>query len=206
MDYMASIPFGSSHIFAGRKHKVGIGGKMILADYEIEKLAIEEGMISPFDRSKLNPFGYDLTLAEEFLMPHPQGSFILNPLDIKGNEKMLRPAYPLTGEFLVIPVNSFALGRSVEKLIMPKNIVGICLGRSSYARCGIITNVTPLEAGWEGVVTIEIANLGPWPVMVYVNKGITQVQFHQGNTPRKDYVAKGGRYQGQTGITLSKGI
>lgn len=175
----------------------------ILCDREIGELVKSHKMIEGFDPAKLNSFGYDLTLSRDFLIPSFDYALIsiIDPLDIS------KVTYnKVSGDYCIIPPNTFILSRSVEKLNMPPNVTGICLGRSTYARCGIITNVTPLEAGWRGTVTIEISNSTPLPVKVHANKGIVQVLFLKGNLPDRDYSAKGGRYQDQKDITLPRGL
>ena len=109
------------------------------------------------------------------------------------------------GEVCVIPPNSFVLGRSVEYFRIPRNVMTICMGKSTYARCGIITNVTPLEPGWEGFVTLEISNTTPLPAKIYANEGIAQVLFFESDEPCEiSYADKKGKYQAQQGVTLPK--
>ena len=172
---------------------------MILRDVDIRTFATE-GMILPFDPKRLNSYGYDLTLAEEFLIPREDmENPVVDPFNPPEFEKRTASA------FIIIPPNSFILGRSVERMKMPRDVTGICLGRSTYARAGVISHVTPLEAGWEGTVTIEISNTNRLPVKVRVGEGITQVLFFRGDLPpERDYVAKGGRYQGQIGVTQGR--
>ncbi len=104
----------------------------------------------------------------------------------------------------IVPPNSFALGRSVEYFKIPRNVVTICLGKSTYARCGIVVNVTPFEPEWEGYVTLEISNTTPLPAKIYANEGIAQVLFFEGEEPKVSYKDKKGKYQSQVGITLPK--
>jgi len=153
-------------------------------------------LIVPFIKDHLNPTGYDLTLGSHFRVPIREGE-----------EQVIDPFHPPefapieAAESIIIPPHSFVLGSSVEYIRMPPDLVGICLGRSTYARAAIITNVTPLEPGWEGNVTIEISNTNPLPVRVFVGKGIIQVLFFKADEmPSKDYVAKGGRYNMQVGV------
>ena len=109
------------------------------------------------------------------------------------------------GDVCIIPPNSFALGRSVEYFRIPRDVITICLGKSTYARCGIITNVTPFEPEWEGFVTLEISNTTPLPAKIYANEGIAQVLFFQSDDgPTTSYADKKGKYQGQKGITPAK--
>ena len=175
----------------------------ILNDRKIQLLAESLQMLVPFSRSHLNSFGYDLTLSTKFLIPVPnylEGT-IVDPLSIEGVTFR-----EFEGDHCVIPPNSFILGCSREFLTMPPNVTGICMGRSSYARCGIISNVTPLEAGWKGVVTIEISNSNRLPAKVHADLGIVQVVFFEGDLPERTYTQRGGRYQDQKGITLPRGL
>ncbi len=178
---------------------------MILNDRQIEALASassERPLVRPFRPKGLNAYGYDLTLSREFLTPVYDFTrvAVIDPMEI-GSATF----EDMEAEVCFIPSNGFVLGCSVETVTMPPDIIGICLGRSTYARCGIITNVTPLEAGWTGRVTIEISNTNPLPAKVYAGRGVVQVLFFQGEMPDRDYVAHGGRYQGQEKITLPRG-
>lgn len=175
----------------------------ILNDEQISKLVKTHDLIHPFSENRLNSFGYDLALASDFLIPTPQYNrvLVIDPLDI---DKTTFQEF--NAEHCIIPPNSFVLGRSIEKIRMPNNLLGLCLSRSTYARCGIITCVTPLEPGWEGIVTIEISNTNQLPAKVHTGKGIVQVIFLTGDTPLRDYVSKGGQYQGQDRITLPRGL
>ena len=175
----------------------------VLADWEIEELSVTDPkMVEGLMVENLNPFGYDLTLHNEFLIPTFDTSrlTLLDPMDSSSAHLVQS-----SGDWCIIPPNSFVLGRSVEKINMPNWAIGICLGRSTYARCGIIANVTPLEAGWSGTVTIELSNSTPMPAKVYAGRGIVQVVFFTGSIPDRTYVSKGGRYQGQEDITPAKG-
>ena len=176
---------------------------MQLPDYEITKLA-HAGMINGFNPEHLNSFGYDITLASKFAIPR-LGIIGDSPIDpMKFNiDSITEREYK---HFCLIAPGSYILGYSLEYFKIPDNILGICLGRSSYARCGINVNITPLEPGWEGNITIEISSNNCFPVKVYTNKGIAQIIFFKGDIPSRNYIAKGGRYQGQTGITLPKGV
>ena len=108
------------------------------------------------------------------------------------------------GEVCVIPPNSFALARTVEYFRIPRTVLTLCLGKSTYARCGIICNVTPFEPEWEGYATLEISNTTPLPAKIYANEGIAQVLFFEGDPPEQSYADKKGKYQGQVGITLPR--
>lgn len=194
---------------------------MILSDATIKSL----GILDPLIEERLNSFGYDLTLSTEFWLPELDSAFCSasqynrlvtddNVLDVPAKEIVfLDPNHisddnfvKFENDFCVIPPHSFALGKSIERVRMPRDVIGICLGRSSYARCGIICHVTPLEPGWEGFVTIEITNSNSIPARIYANKGISQVIFFRGEMPSRDYVEKGGRYHNQSGIVISKGL
>lgn len=183
---------------------------MIKNDTWISTQALESQMISPFEISQvrdgvvsygLSSFGYDLRLSTEFLIFTPStGSLTVIDPKFIDHQAMIR----FEGPVCVIPPNSFALGRSVEYFRMPSNVLGICLGKSTYARCGIITNFTPFEPGWEGFVTIEISNTTPLPARVYANEGIAQVLFFEGDQPDLTYAQRRGKYQNQMGITLPR--
>jgi len=176
---------------------------VILNDREIQELVVSHNLILNFREERLNSFGYDLTLGSNFLIPIISYATVsvIDPLSM---DKMEFREF--SGDFCIVPPNSFILGCSLEHLSMPLDLTGICLGRSSYARCGIITNVTPLEAGWRGLVTIEISNSTPMPAKVHAGKGITQVVFFKGNLPDRTYTGKGGKYQDQSGVTPARGL
>lgn len=187
---------------------------MLLNDRQILKLA-NEGMISPFVSEKvrkindepvisfgLQSFGYDMRLADEFAVFHRplDGEGIVDPKNF--NPKLLRQH---KGNVCIIPPNCFALGVSVEWFNMPRNVTGLILGKSTYARAGIVANFTPAEAGWCGRVTIEISNTSSLPAKVYAGEGFCQILFFMGEDPVSSYADNGGgKYQGQTGITLPK--
>src|SRR5579859_581874 len=158
---------------------------------------MREGIIS----YGLSSYGYDIRVADEFKIftPNPYNT-VIDPKNI--DERSL---IPFQGEVCIVPPNSFALARTVEYFRIPRNILTICLGKSSYARAGIITNVTPFEPEWEGYVTLEISNTTPLPAKVYANEGIAQVLFFEGDEPPLvSYADKKGKYQGQKGVTLPK--
>lgn len=181
---------------------------MVKNDRWIKKMAAK-GMIKPFHKEQIkegvisygvSSYGYDMRIADEFkLFTHLQNTVIdpkaLDPksfIDVKGN-------------ICIIPPHSFVLGRSVEYFRIPREIIVICLGKSTYARCGIVINVTPLEPEWEGYVTIEISNTAPLPVKIYAHEGIAQLLFLEGSELcEKSYADKAGKYQAQKGITLAK--
>jgi dCTP deaminase len=186
----------------------------ILADWQIEALAIG-GMIDPYCAGQisasddtdekiisygLSSYGYDLRLSNEYRIFSNAHAGVIDPKYF--NDEFL---YDVIGDVCVVPPNGFALARSMEFFDIPRNIMTICLGKSTYARCGIIVGVTALEPEWKGHVTIEISNTTPLPVRVYSYEGIVQVLFLEGSgTCRKSYLDKDGKYQGQTGVTLAK--
>jgi dCTP deaminase len=156
----------------------------VLSDKNIRKLAIEEGMISPFEDKQvregkisygLSSYGYDARVSEEFKIFTNVNSEIVDPKNFKSTNFVTK-----NGTECIIPPNSFALARTVEKFKIPKDILVICLGKSTYARCGIIVNVTPLEPGWEGYVTLEFSNTTPLPAKIYANEGVAQFIFLKG--------------------------
>ena len=181
----------------------------VLSDKNIRKLAIEEGMISPFEDKQvregkisygLSSYGYDARVSEEFKIFTNVNSEIVDPKNFKSTNFVTK-----NGTECIIPPNSFALARTVEKFKIPKDILVICLGKSTYARCGIIVNVTPLEPCWEGYVTLEFSNTTPLPAKIYANEGVAQFIFLKGKeTPEVTYADRKGKYMGQTGVTLPK--
>jgi len=181
----------------------------ILSDHEIQKLAENFSMIQPFVAEQnqvgkisygLSSYGYDIRLADDFRIFTNINSSIINPKNFVESSFVKSK-----GGFCIIPPNSFILGQSVEKFKIPRNILVLCLGKSTYARCGIIINVTPLEPEWEGYITLEISNTTPLPAKVYANEGIAQLVFLQSeNVCITSYKDKKGKYQGQSGITLPK--
>ncbi len=181
----------------------------IKPDWWIRKMAQESGMIEPFaDRQirkgvisyGVSSYGYDVRIADEFRIFTNINTTIVDPKDFDS-----RSFVEFKGDVCIIPPNSFALGRSVEYFRIPRDVMTICLGKSTYARCGIITNVTPLEPGWEGYVTLEISNTTPLPAKIYANEGIAQVLFFESDEACEiSYADKKGKYQAQTGVTLPK--
>ena len=175
---------------------------MLLTDAKIALLIRDWTNSNP---SNIQPCGYDLVLGENFLLPEWGTIYSqVQPLCID-------PFSPPKFEFLnqkeplIIPPNSFILGESVEYIRMPNDVMGICLGRSTYARAGVITNITPLEPGWEGKLTIEISNSNRLPVLVHPGKAICQIIFLQGaEKPLRNYIQKGGRYNKQIGVTQGR--
>jgi dCTP deaminase len=149
----------------------------------------------------LSSYGYDIRIADEFRIFTP-GLGDLTVVDPKNFDA--RSMVDYHGNVCVIPPNSFILAKTVEYFRIPRNVLTICVGKSTYARCGLIVNVTPFEPSWEGFVTLEISNTTPLPAKVYANEGIAQVLFFEGDPPEMSYADKKGKYQGQTGITLPK--
>ena len=182
----------------------------IKPDRWIRHMALEHGMIEPFVEKQvragvvsygLSSFGYDIRVADEFRIFTP-ATGQLTVVDPKAMDE--RAMVPFCGEVCIIPPNSFALARTVEYFRIPRNILTICLGKSTYARCGIIVNVTPIEPEWEGFVTIEISKTTPLPAKIYADEGIAQVIFFEGEEPETSYADRRGKYQGQHGITLPR--
>lgn len=179
------------------------------SDKWIKKQSLEHDMISPFCDENvgsgvvsygLSSYGYDIRVADEFKIFTNIGGTVVDPKSF--DEKNV---VDFKGEICIVPPNSFALARTVEYFKMPRNVLAICLGKSTYARCGIIVNVTPFEPGFEGHITIEISNTTPLPAKIYANEGIAQVLFLEGDEPCEiSYADKKGKYQKQTGITLPR--
>ncbi len=165
-----------------------------------------QGMIEPFADEQVSDdcisygvssYGYDMRVADEFRIFHNALSPLVDP---KAFDE--RSFVEYTGDSCIIPPNSFGLARSVEYFRIPRNILTLCVGKSTYARCGIITNVTPFEPEWEGFVTLEISNTTPLPAKVYANEGIAQVIFFEADEPcETSYADRKGKYQGQVGVT-----
>ena len=179
----------------------------ILSDRWIREAAQTQGMIEPFVESQrrdgcisygLSSYGYDARVADEFKIFTNVDSVIVDPKDFDSNSFVDRKT-----DCCVIPPNSFALAETVEYFEIPRDILAICLGKSTYARCGIIVNVTPLEPEWRGKITIEISNTTPLPAKIYANEGIAQILFLRADQVCKtSYADKSGKYQDQTGLTL----
>jgi dCTP deaminase len=180
---------------------------VIKSDRWIRRMAVEKGMIKPFEDRQvrkgaisygLSSYGYDIRIADEFKIFTNINTTIVDPKRFDP-----RSFVDYQGEVALIPPNSFALGRSVEYFKIPRNVLTICVGKSTYARCGIITNVTPFEPEWEGYVTLEISNTTPLPARIYANEGIAQVLFFESDEIcETSYADRQGKYQGQQGIVL----
>ena len=178
-------------------------------DIWIEEMAGKHGMIEPFEPGQVNQatisygvssYGYDLRVADEYKIFTNVNNSIVDPKHVDPKSFI-----DFKGPVCIVPPNSFALARSVEYFRIPRDIITLCVGKSTYARCGIIVNVTPFEPEWEGYVTLEISNTTPLPAKIYSFEGISQVLFFEGSGPcRTSYKDKNGRYQKQTGITTAK--
>jgi len=181
----------------------------IKSDRWIKAMAASHQMITPFESSQVrsgvisygvSAYGYDMRVAREYKIFTNVLSSIVDPKNFDP-----RSFVEFEGDVCIVPPNSFALARSVEYFRIPRNVMTITVGKSTYARCGIITNVTPFEPEWEGYVTLEISNTTPLPAKIYSNEGIAQVLFFEGDEePEVSYKDKKGKYQGQTGVTLPK--
>jgi len=181
---------------------------MIENDRWIREMA-EKGMIKPFQKEQTgkgiisygnSSYGYDMRVADEFKIFSGLNAGVIDPKNLDQGSFT-----DFKGSVCIIPSNSFVLGRSVEYFKIPRDVLVICLGKSTYARCGVVVNVTPLEPEWEGYVTIEISNTAPLPVKIYANEGIAQVLFLRGaEACEKSYADKAGKYQAQKGITTAR--
>lgn len=179
------------------------------ADHWIKRMALEQGMIEPFVENQvregvisygLSSYGYDIRVTNEFKIFTNVNSAIVDPKDFDTRSMM-----DFTGDVCVIPPNSFVLARTVEYFRIPRSVLTICLGKSTYARCGIIVNVTPFEPEWEGFVTLEISNTTPLPAKIYANEGIAQVLFFEADEVcETSYADRKGKYQKQQSILLPK--
>ena len=181
----------------------------IKSDIWIEKMSLEHDMINPFKDKQirdgkisfgLSSFGYDIRVSDEYKIFTNVNNSIVDPKNFDSASFV-----DFKGEICIVPPNSFALARSVEYFKIPRDVLTICVGKSTYARCGIIVNVTPFEPEWEGYVTLEISNTTPLPAKIYSNEGLCQVLFFQSDQNcRTSYKDKAGKYQNQSGITLPK--
>jgi len=181
----------------------------IKSDKWIRKMALKKEMIKPFSAGRikrgkisygLSSYGYDIRVADEFKVFTNVNTTIVDPKNFDP-----RSLVDVKGNFCIIPPNSFALARTVEYFKIPRNILTICLGKSTYARCGIIVNVTPFEPEWEGYATLEISNTTPLPAKIYANEGIAQIIFLEADEECEvSYKDKKGKYQAQKKITLPR--
>lgn len=183
----------------------------IKADKWIRNMAADHGMITPFEARQVrqneqgkiisygtSSYGYDIRCSNEFKIFTNINSAVVDP-------KQFTPQsfVDVQSDVCIIPPNSFALARSVEYFRIPRNVLVICLGKSTYARCGIIVNVTPLEPEWEGHITLEFSNTTPLPARIYANEGVAQLLFLESDEVcETSYKDRGGKYQGQRGVTL----
>ena len=186
----------------------------IKSDRWIRRMAENEGMIEPFEPGQVrrneagdrlvsygtSSYGYDGRCAPQFKIFTNINSAVVDPKRFDENSFV-----DFEGDVCIIPPNSFALARTVEYFRIPRNVLTVCLGKSTYARCGIIVNVTPLEPEWEGHVTLEFSNTTPLPARIYANEGVAQFLFFESDEScETSYKDRGGKYQGQTGVTLPK--
>jgi dCTP deaminase len=181
----------------------------IQSDRWIRTMAQEHGMIEPFEPAQVregtisygvSSYGYDIRVAPDFKVFTNVHNVVVDPKAFDD-----RSFVDVEADECLIPPNSFALARTVEYFRIPRDVLVICLGKSTYARCGIIVNVTPLEPTWEGHLTLEISNTTPLPAKIYANEGIAQLLFFRGTEePEVAYADRKGKYQGQQGVTLPK--
>ena len=185
----------------------------IKSDSWIRRMADESKMIEPFEAEQISSmgadriisygtssYGYDIRCSDEFKIFTNINSAVVDPKDFDESSFV-----DYQGDVCIIPPNSFALARTIEYFRIPRNVLTICLGKSTYARCGIIVNVTPFEPEWEGYVTLEFSNTTPLPAKIYANEGVAQVIFFEADEPCEvSYKDRRGKYQGQTGVTLPK--
>jgi dCTP deaminase len=185
----------------------------IKSDKWIKKMALEHGMITPFVEQQVkmqneqkiisygtSSYGYDIRCANEFKIFTNINSTIIDPKNFDPKNFVA-----VTADFCIIPPNSFVLARTIEYFRIPRNILTICLGKSTYARCGIIVNVTPFEPEWEGYVTLEFSNTTPLPAKIYANEGVAQVLFFESDEVcETSYKDRQGKYMHQSGVTLPK--
>jgi dCTP deaminase len=185
----------------------------IKSDKWIRRMAREHGMIEPFEAGQVregpngrlvsygtSSYGYDIRCSDEFKIFTNINSAIVDPKNFDANSFV-----DVKADVCIIPPNSFALARTVEYFRIPRNVLTICLGKSTYARCGIIVNVTPFEPEWEGHVTLEFSNTTPLPAKIYANEGVAQVLFFESDEVcETSYRDRGGKYQGQKGVTLPR--
>jgi dCTP deaminase len=178
-------------------------------DHWIRKMALEHKMIEPFVDGQVrngvisygvSSYGYDIRVADEFKIFTNVFGAIVDPKNFDPKSMV-----DFRGDVCIVPPHSFALARTVEYFRIPRSVLTVCLGKSSYARCGIIINVTPFEPEWEGFVTLEISNTTPLPAKIYANEGIAQVLFFEADEDcETSYADKKGKYQGQQSIVLPK--
>ena len=185
----------------------------IKSDRWIRQMAESNRMIEPFEAGQVretaagqvvswgtSSYGYDIRCSDEFKIFTNINSAVVDPKNFDANSFV-----DIKSDVCIIPPNSFALARTVEYFRIPRNVLTICLGKSTYARCGIIVNVTPFEPEWEGFATLEFSNTSPLPAKIYANEGVAQVLFFESDEEcETSYKERGGKYQGQIGVTLPK--
>ncbi len=186
----------------------------IKSDKWIRRMAEQDGMIDPFEPGQIrydeaenrlisygtSSYGYDVRCADEFKIFTNVHSAVVDPKNFADDSFV-----DIKSDVCIIPPNSFALARTVEYFRIPRSVLTVCLGKSTYARCGIIVNVTPLEPEWEGHVTLEFSNTTPLPAKIYANEGVAQMLFFESDEMcDTSYKDRGGKYQGQRGVTLPK--
>ena len=181
----------------------------IKSDAWIKRMAADHGMIDPFVEDQVregvvsygvSSYGYDIRVADEFKVFTNINTTVIDPKEFDP-----RSFVDLKSDICIVPPNSFALARTVEYFRIPRNVLTVCLGKSTYARCGIIVNVTPFEPEWEGTATLEISNTTPLPARIYANEGIAQVLFFESDEDcERSYADKKGKYQAQQQVTLPK--
>ena len=182
---------------------------MLKSDLWIRKMCLKEKMISPFvekliARNKvsygLSSYGYDIRVSDEYKVFTDVHNCLVDPKNFSPKSFV-----DLKAPCCIVPAHSFALARSVEYFRIPRNVIGLCIGKSTYARCGIVVNITPLEPGWEGHLTLEISNTTPLPAKIYSNEGIAQLIFLESDQVcRISYKDRKGKYQSQRGVTLPR--
>jgi len=199
----------------GQRRHLQCAPMSIKSDKWIRRMAEQHGLISPFEPGQVrevdgrkvisygtSSYGYDIRCAPEFKVFTNIHSTVVDPKNFDENSFV-----DINKEVCVIPPNSFALARTMEYFRIPRNVLTICLGKSTYARCGIIVNVTPFEPEWEGYVTLEFSNTTPLPAKIYAGEGCAQVLFFESDKDdvcEVSYKDRGGKYQGQVGVTLPK--
>ncbi len=181
----------------------------VKSDKWIRRMAKEHGMIEPFCEKQvadglisygLSSYGYDIRIADEFKIFTNIHSATVDPKNFD-----TRSFIDVKADVCIIPPNSFALARTIEYFKIPRDVITVCVGKSTYARCGIIVNVTPFEPEWEGIVTLEVSNTTPLPAKIYAGEGIAQVLFFEGDEPcETSYADRKGKYQSQKGLTLPR--
>ena len=181
----------------------------VKSDKWIRRMALEHRMIEPFSEKQvadglisygLSSYGYDIRIADEFKIFTNIHSATVDPKNFD-----TRSFIDVKADVCIIPPNSFALARTIEYFRIPRTVITVCVGKSTYARCGIIVNVTPFEPEWEGIVTLEVSNTTPLPAKIYAGEGIAQVLFFEGDEPcETSYADRKGKYQAQQGLTLPR--